>query len=243
MFFGFGWAVLGGFLLTSTKNWVQIRGYHGAALAFLAAAWLFERAGMGSAALAGLAVPNVEQAVPRQHRRHAAVDADPPPHQTDSYRDNYFFLLILPAFLVAKQLMLTRLFPGRHRHGHRPVPRRLPGDAGTHPDPVHEGRLPGRHPAPCGAGRSIKLLGLALVAAPAWLPPPLGPLWPVAAAGVLLAGRLMFWHPHLALRRLDIGIMYLGYAGIVLQLLLEASARWRRQPGSAPCRCTSSASA
>ena len=26
MFFGFGWAVLGGFLLTSTKNWVQIRG-------------------------------------------------------------------------------------------------------------------------------------------------------------------------------------------------------------------------
>jgi uncharacterized protein involved in response to NO len=29
MFFGFGWAVLGGFLLTSTKNWVNIRGYHG----------------------------------------------------------------------------------------------------------------------------------------------------------------------------------------------------------------------
>jgi uncharacterized protein involved in response to NO len=25
MFFGFGWAVLGGFLLTSTKNWVKVR--------------------------------------------------------------------------------------------------------------------------------------------------------------------------------------------------------------------------
>jgi uncharacterized protein involved in response to NO len=29
MFFGFGWAVLGGFLLTASKNWVKIRGYHG----------------------------------------------------------------------------------------------------------------------------------------------------------------------------------------------------------------------
>jgi hypothetical protein len=32
MFFGFGWAVLGGFLLTSTKNWVGVRGYHGTPL-------------------------------------------------------------------------------------------------------------------------------------------------------------------------------------------------------------------
>lgn len=46
MFFGFGWAVLGGFLLTSTKNWVNIRGYHGPALMLLAAAWIFERIGM-----------------------------------------------------------------------------------------------------------------------------------------------------------------------------------------------------
>ncbi|MCB1892227.1 MAG: NnrS family protein, partial [Rhodocyclaceae bacterium] len=29
MFFGFGWAMLGGFLLTASKNWVKIRGYHG----------------------------------------------------------------------------------------------------------------------------------------------------------------------------------------------------------------------
>ena len=46
MFFGFGWAVLGGFLLTSTKNWVNIRGYHGGILAGLALAWLGERLGM-----------------------------------------------------------------------------------------------------------------------------------------------------------------------------------------------------
>ena len=46
MFFGFGWAVLGGFLLTSTKNWVNIRGYHGPALMLLAGAWVVERIGM-----------------------------------------------------------------------------------------------------------------------------------------------------------------------------------------------------
>ncbi|MCM2336208.1 MAG: NnrS family protein, partial [Pseudomonas sp.] len=46
MFFGFGWAVMGGFLLTASKNWVQIRGYHGPALMWLVAAWLFERIGM-----------------------------------------------------------------------------------------------------------------------------------------------------------------------------------------------------
>jgi uncharacterized protein involved in response to NO len=52
MFFGFGWAVLGGFLLTSTKNWVNIRGYHGSVLMLLSAAWIIERIGMAISYLA-----------------------------------------------------------------------------------------------------------------------------------------------------------------------------------------------
>jgi uncharacterized protein involved in response to NO len=106
MFFGFGWAVLGGFLLTSTKNWVQIRGYHGAALVFLAAAWLFERAGMGSAALAGLAVRAFQCKLFLGSIVAMLLWTLVRHRKTDSYRDNYFFLLILPAFLVAKHLML-----------------------------------------------------------------------------------------------------------------------------------------
>jgi uncharacterized protein involved in response to NO len=107
MFFGFGWAVLGGFLLTSTKNWVQIRGYHGARWSSSPPPGCSSAPAWVRRTLAGLAVRAVEQAVPRNIVamllwtliRHRA---------TDSYRDNYFFLLILPAFLVAKQLMLER---------------------------------------------------------------------------------------------------------------------------------------
>jgi hypothetical protein len=78
--FGFGWAVLGGFLLTSTKNWVQIRGYHGAALVFLAAAWLFERAGMGFGGhWPGWLFHLSNFLFLGTHRRHAGVVADPPP--------------------------------------------------------------------------------------------------------------------------------------------------------------------
>jgi uncharacterized protein involved in response to NO len=107
MFFGFGWAVLGGFLLTSTKNWVGIRGYHGAALMFLVAAWLFERAGMwfggrwpaflfeisNTLFLASIIAMLLWTLV--RHRKE------------DTYRDNAVFLLILPAFLIAKHLMLS----------------------------------------------------------------------------------------------------------------------------------------
>ncbi|MDP3513433.1 MAG: NnrS family protein, partial [Sulfuritalea sp.] len=107
MFFGFGWAVLGGFLLTSTKNWVQIRGYHGTSLIVLVAAWLFERAGMGFGGhwpallfrvsnnlfLAAIVAMLLWTLI--RHRKG------------DSYRDNYFFLLILPVFLLAKHLMLS----------------------------------------------------------------------------------------------------------------------------------------
>ena len=43
MFYGFGWALMGGFLLTASKNWVSVRGHHGLPLMLLALAWLLER--------------------------------------------------------------------------------------------------------------------------------------------------------------------------------------------------------
>ena len=220
MFFGFGWAVLGGFLLTSTKNWVQIRGYHGATLILLVAAWLFERIGMwfggrwpallfefsNKAFLASIIAMLVWTLV--RYRKD------------DNYRDNYFFLLILPAFLIAKQLMLSTdhfqiaiaMAIGLFRVAflvmlERTLTQFMKGVLQV--DIL-------RNPALDGA---IKLLGLLLVGA-GLMPPPLAGGVSLLLA-LLLAGRLLFWKPQLALRRLDLGIMYLGYIAIVLQLLVE----------------------
>jgi uncharacterized protein involved in response to NO len=224
MLFGFGWAVLGGFLLTATKNWVQIRGYHGPALIFLAAAWVAERIGMWFAGgwptllfrlsnylfLFAIVVLLLRTLIIHRGR--------------DSYRDNFFFLLVLPAFLVAKYLLLS---PGHFEAGwsmsialfrmaflvmlERTVTQFMKGAFQV--AILRDARL----------DRAIKVLGLALVFA-AFLPSPLA----AAIAGLLallLAVRLAYWKPQLALRRLDIGIMYLGYIGIVAQLLIESVGR------------------
>ena len=223
MFFGFGWAVLGGFLLTSTKNWVNIRGHHGDALSFLAAAWLFERFGMaygGSWPTAlfllsnNLFLGSIVAMLLWTLIRHRAQD---------SYRDNLFFIVLLPIFIVAKQLMLH-------------------GDFAAGSDmvlalfrlaflvmlertltPFMKGAFQVQILRQPRLDMPIKLLGLILVG---------GFLLPAALTGalslalaLLLLVRFVFWKPQLAFRRIDIGIMYVGYLAIVGQLLLVALAQ------------------
>jgi len=65
----------------------------------------------------------------------------------------------------------------------------------------------------------IKLAGLSLVFE-SLMPPVLAALLSLLLS-LLLLGRLFFWKPELAMRRLDIGIVYLGYLAIVAQLLIE----------------------
>ena len=223
MFFGFGWAVIGGFLLTATKNWVQIRGYHGPALMFLAFAWLQERLGMWYQAdlpqplfllsnnLFLLAIIAMLLYTLIGHRK------------TDSYRDNYFFLIILPTFLVAKNLLLSgehfqlgiSMSLGLFRVAFLVM---LERTLTQFMKSVFQVNIL-RHPR---LDLIIKLSALVLVfdgLLPESLTLPLTVL-----LALLLLLRFAFWHPHLALRRLDIGIMYLGYLSIVAQLLLHCAA-------------------
>ncbi|HCI14851.1 MAG: NnrS [Gallionellales bacterium GWA2_60_142] len=220
MFFGFGWAVLGGFLLTATKNWVNVRGYHGQALMFLASAWLFERIGMwfeGSWPHALFLLSNnlflgsiVAMLVWTLVKNRA----------TDAYRDNYLFLLVLPTFLIAKQLMLSAdyyllgwsIALGLFRMAflvmlERTLVQFMKGA-------FQVGIL--QHPL---LDKAIKLLGLLLVFA--GLLPPVLAAYAGLVLALLLAVRFAYWKPQLALTRLDIGIMYLGYLAIVAQLLVE----------------------
>src|SRR5574343_1133662 len=106
MFFGFGWAVLGGFLLTSTKNWVNIRGYHGPALMLLAGAWVIERLAISFCGSVSLLLAMLANNAFLGSIAAMLLWTLVRYRSQDSYRDNAFFMLMLPAFLVAKYLML-----------------------------------------------------------------------------------------------------------------------------------------
>jgi uncharacterized protein involved in response to NO len=222
MLYGFGWAVLGGFLLTASKNWVKIRGIHGWPLALLAALWIFERI----AILHVLAVP----AWIRPLVLNASVIGCAgyvlwsllKYRAQDTFKDNYFFWVGLPLFLTAKTMML---FPETASSGatmtiglfrlafavmlERTTTQFMKNAAGT--------VLP-RYRA---LDLSIKFLVLASVFSP------FVPGWPAAmllvAAGTLMAIRYLTWHPLKGLSNFGIALMYVGHAGLITHLFLEGS--------------------
>jgi len=222
MFFGFGWAVLGGFLLTATKNWVQVRGWHGPALVGLAAAWVIERVGMAFGAgwppllfwLSNLlflaAIVAMLLWTLLRHRGQ------------DSFADNPFFYVVLPAFLAAKLLVLDQphfhagvtMAIGLYRMAFLLMLERTLTQFMKGLFQVEVLRKPWLDGA-------IKLLGLALVFQ-AWLPvmPAVALLGLLAA---LLAARFVGWRPDLGFTRIDLAVMFLGYLAIVAQLLVEAA--------------------
>lgn len=235
MFYGFGWAVLGGFLLTASKNWVGIRGYHGPALMLLVAAWLLERAVLwwagslppalfwAGAMAFPLAIVAMLLATLIGHR------------QTDSFADNHYFWIALPAFVLAKLLLLlpehfalgTNMSLALFRIAFLVMLERTVTQfmKNTHKVQIF------RHPRLDGA---IKLLALALVPE-ALLPAPLAATLALAVAA-LLAFRFARWAPGKGMSSLDTGVMYLGYLAILLQLLLQAWGRLGDTPwlGSLP---------
>jgi uncharacterized protein involved in response to NO len=221
MFFGFGWAVLAGFLLTATKNWVKVRGFHGGSLVFLAAAWLFERVGMWfgqgwpawlfqlSSYLFLVSIVGMILWTLVRHRKQ------------DSFAgDNMFFVLVLPLFLLAKPLLLSAdFFPvgwsmviGLFRMAfllmlERTVTQFMQG--------VYKATLLRNK----SLDTAIKLLGVASIFESVL--PPLASAALALLLAVLLTFRFAYWKPALGFKRLDIGIMYLGYVTIVIQLLIE----------------------
>ena len=220
MFFGFGWAVLGGFLLTASRSWVKVRGYHGQTLMWLVAAWLFERTGMWcegdwpallfriSNNLFLVVIVVMVMRTLQQNR------------ERDFYRDNYFFLLILPMFLLAKNLLLNAEYfqqgalmsVGLFRLAFLVMLERTLSQFMKFSFQVEILE----HPA---LNKAIKFSCLLLVFG-GFMPNALTAGIALLAA-LLLGLRLVFWYPHKALRRLDIGIMYLGYLAITVQLLIE----------------------
>ena len=221
MFFGFGWAVLGGFLLTSTKNWVNIRGYHGPALMLLATAWIIERLAMSFGGhwpaplfiiASSLFLGSIIALLMWTLLRHRA---------RDSYRDNALFLILLPAFLVAKYLMLYGdNFTAGYSMAISLFRLALLVMLERTLTPFMKAAFQATILRQPKLDMAIKLLGLLLVAEFA-LPRALTATISLLLAALLL-GRFVFWKPLLAVKRIDIGIMYVGYLAITGQLLIEA---------------------
>ena len=220
MFFGFGWAVLGGFLLTATKNWVKIRGYHGLALIYLVIVWLAERAAVwhqGALPPAVFFVANnlfltsIVVMLLVSLIRH---------REKDSYPDNYFFLVMLPAFLIAKNVLLSAdhfqngidMTIALYRIAFLVMFERTLTQFMRNVFNVDILRNP-------LLDTTIKSLAVLLVPASFMAAPVAG--WIGLLLAVLMLVRFVFWKPQLAMKRIDLGIMYLGYLAIATQLVLK----------------------
>lgn len=224
LLFGFGWAVLGGFLLTATKTWVKIRGVHGRPLQALVALWLVERAvaSWGAAlpravVVAGLFASEVAviAVLVGTLWRHRAQDS--------FRRDNVLFLVGLPLFLLAKGLLINpdtfvagwTLAVALFRLAMVVMLERTLVQFMK----AHFGLEVPRFPWLDDGIKGLALLG---VAEPL-LPGPAAALV-LGALGLLLLGRFLTWGWRTSLQRLDVGILFLGGLGLVTHLGLTALA-------------------
>lgn len=226
MFFGFGAAALIGFLLTASKNWVGIRGYHGGWLILLSLAWVLERFGIywgkewptSVFLFSNFAFITLANGM----LLHTLIA-----HRAkDSYRsDNTFFLIALPMLLPAKWLLLSPetfasgvlLTQGIFRLAFLIMLERTISTFMKNALQLVIARQQ-------QVDRSIKGLALLLCLTP-WLPytEVIGMLELITA--LLILWRLSHMHIWAALQRIDIGIMHVGYVAIALQLLISVLVR------------------
>lgn len=229
MFFGFGWAALGGFLLTATRNWVGVRGWHGLPLLLLAAAWLLDRLAIGIGAgwppaLFWPATLLFQTAIVAMLMRTLLQQ-----NLRDAGSDNYFFWIMLPLFVLAKVLILREqsyvagwaMSLALFRFAFLIMLERTQVQFMRFAFQVDIRRDP-------ALDMPIKWLAITL-AFVEWLPAPLGGLGELALAFLLLE-RFCYWHPRKAFTRLDVGIMYFGYLLIVAQLFVSGLGRFADLP-------------
>lgn len=224
MLFGFGWAVLAGFLLTASKNWLKIRGMHGTTLAVVATLWVLERiivflyfshrdwpfeGVVFFSSLSILAVVSYLILVLIRYR------------DQDSFRDNFFFVLGLPVFFMAKILLLS---PSYYLVGwglalgvfrlafavmfERTITQFMKNSHGI--QLFRKAYLD--YPI-----KILVFLSIFSVFFPEVLAATLM-FW----AGALLLLRFFLWSPGVGFKKFEIGIMYVGYLALAVHFLLES---------------------
>lgn len=219
MYFGFGWAVLGGFLLTASKNWAGVRGHHGAVLALVCLLWLLDRAAFWLPA-------DLPHIVPLLLHNAFLLLIVPLILWTllnalDKIgKDNWYFILGLPLFIVSKNLLFSEQYfelgwtmaQGLFRLA---VVLMLERTLVAFMKVTYQIEVP-----------QIKMLdalirlGVFLAVFEAVLPLQVA-IGVLAFTASLLLYRFILWSPMQGLRRLDTGVMYVAYLGLVASLYLE----------------------
>lgn len=219
MLFGFGWAVLGGFLLTASKNWAGVRGFHGATLFLVCLFWLLDRlafwlpAGVPAIALVLmhnafllLIVPLILWTLVTNLQKIAP--------------DNWYFIIGLPIFVLGKNLILTAdnfelgwtLSLGLFRMA---IAMMLERTLFQFMKLTYQIEIPTYKPLD-----ALIRLGIFVAVFESLLPVPAA----IAVLGLtatLLLIRFVMWSPMKGLSQVDTGVSYAGYLSLVISLYLE----------------------
>jgi uncharacterized protein involved in response to NO len=219
MYFGFGWAVLGGFLLTASKNWAGVRGHHGWVLALVCLFWLLDR-------LAFWLPVGLPQIVPLLLHNAFLLLIVPLILWTllnalDKIgKDNWYFILGLPLFVVSKNLLFTdpyfelgwTMSQGLFRLAVAMMLERTVFQFMKMSYQVEIAQIK-------WLDASIRL-GLFVAVYEVLLPLPVA-IAVMAITASLLLYRFMLWHPMKGMRKQDTGVMYVAYLGLLTSLYLE----------------------
>lgn len=223
MLFGFGWAVLGGFLLTASKNWVKVRGIYGWPLMVLVGLWLLERGAVflpPSSVLRIILLNSFVLGTALYILQTLIIH-----RKTDSYSDNFLFYAALLGFLIAKNLLIQidtyghglAMTVGLFRLAFAVMFERTMTQFMKSTEGVE---LPRQRIL----DYAIKFVIL-LCALQSFLPDFVaGVLLLVAAA--LWFGRWVWWRPLVGMRKFGNAVMYLGYLGAIIHLVTEALGRF-----------------
>lgn len=220
MLFGFGGAVLFGFLLTASKNWVKIRGIHGGGLMGLVILWLLERVMIylpfeGSPFFRHLLL-SVFVFTSGAYIIGSLIKN----RKNDFYPDNYFFIFLLAFVLIAKNLLVAADY---YPHGvamslglfrlafivmfERTITQFMKN---TENLDLYRNRF---------IDYGIK--GLMAAAVFQSVLPKVLAVTVMGLGAALLFVRWILWRPDVGLRKFGNATMYVGYLGLVLHLIFE----------------------
>ncbi len=220
MLFGYAGAMLIGFLLTSSKNWVKVRGIHGVPLMLLAGLWISERFFIYFPSVDPIA-KHIGLSLFILFSGGYIIWTLIKYHKNDFFKDNYFFIFLLCFILLAKNLLISSQYYqdgvamslGLFRLAFVVMFERTISQFMKNTQGVDLYRNP-------YLDYSIKGF-VAFCIFQSFLPEPISAFL-LTAAGLLLFLRWILWRPDFGFQKFGNGTMYFGYLGLTLHFFFEA---------------------